>query len=194
MHLGYLHCLPEVVYVFEEPVVGIHVPFAQAERARQEPAHGEERNCSHPYDYQREAGGDEERVEGVCAGHDDRGEEAQVEEVVCGQVGHLAGEHLQMVGFAATVQQLPVGHDDLAEQPPAKGVYECLLVPGVEYRLPVLYQGIEGKQHHIHYQYAAYCYLYPCAFGEVTYGQRDPVRLAPRADVKQLQQRDEQYN
>lgn len=194
MYLGYLHRLPEVVYVFEEPVVGIHIPFAQAERARQEPAHGEERKCSHPYDYQREAGGDEQCVEGVCAGHDDRGEEAQVEEVVGGQVGHLAGQHLEVVGFAATVQQLPVGHDDLAEQPAAKGIYECLLVAGIEYRLPVLYQGAEGKQHHIHYQYAADGYLYPCAFGEVAYGQCDAVRFTTCADVKQLQQRYEQYN
>jgi len=194
VYLGYLHRLPEVVYVFEQPVVGVHIPFTQAERARQEPAHGEERKCSHPDDYQREPGRDKQRVEGVCAGHDDRGEEAQVEEVVGGQVGHLAGEHLQMVGLAATVQQLPVGHDDLAEQPSAKGVYECLLVPGIEERLQVLNQSTKGKQYHVHHKYAADGDLYAGAFGEVAYGKRDAVRLSFRAYAQQLQQRDKQYN
>ena len=52
--------------------------------------------------------------------YDDRRQQPQVKEIVVCQVGHLAGEYLEVVGLAPAVEQLPVGHDDLANEPAAK--------------------------------------------------------------------------
>ena len=112
--------------------------------------------------------------------------------IVC-QVGHFAGQYLQVVCLASAVKHLPVSHDDLAEQPSAKCVDECLLVPGIEDRFPVLYQCAEGQQYHVYHQYAADGYLHPSILCQTAYGKSDALGFSPAADTQQLQQRDEQH-
>ena len=188
MHLGYLDRLPEVVYVLQQPVVGVNISFAEAERPHQEPAQQEEDDDAYGDDDKGKPGRHQHGIEGIGRGHDKRRQQLQVKEVVVCQVGHLAGEHLEVVGLAATVEQLPVGHDDLAEEAPAKSVDECLLVAGVEQYLPVLQQCSEGQQHHIYQQYAPDCELNASPVSQVLYEESHPFRGLAGADAQQLQQ------
>ena len=153
----------------------------------------EEENYAQGDDQQCEARGYKQRVKGICTGHDGRGEQTQVKVIVVCQIGHLAGQYLQVVGLASAVEHLPVGHDDLAEQPSAKRVDEGLLVPGVEDRFPVLHQSAECQQRQVNRQDASQGDRYAGSVSKITNGEGNPVRF-PASDAQQLQKRYEQHD
>jgi len=88
-----------------------------------------------------------------------------------------------VVGLAATVEQLPVGHDDLAEEAAAQGVDECLLVACIKDSLPVLQQGAECQQNHVNHQDTSNVKLYACFLRQVLYEEDEPIRFFTRAYV-----------